>query len=101
MSFNNAVCKGVFSDKQNFSDIKPKCKKESKNEKKSYRPAWVLPKWLNSLNMVCTIKLIVTLKKYSQNIYGFWNDTKNWNALTLDRSHMILFMNFVKRFIGC
>ena len=46
VSFNNAVCKGVFSGKQNFSDIKPIRKKNPKMKRKSYRPAWILPKSL-------------------------------------------------------
>ena len=40
-SFNNAVNKGVFPDEH--ADIKPVYKKESRNEKKNYRPVSILP----------------------------------------------------------
>ena len=42
-SFNNAVNKGVFLNELKQADIKPICKKESRNEKENYRPISILP----------------------------------------------------------
>ena len=47
-SVYTAVNKGAFPDELKHADIKPIYKKESRNEKESYRPVSILPNLLKS-----------------------------------------------------
>ena len=64
---NNAVSKGVFPVELKHADIKSIYKKESRNQKKNYRPVNILPSLSKSLTVVSMINLKITLR-YCQNI---------------------------------
>ena len=65
-SFNNALDKGVFSDKLKYADIKVIYKKESRNEKENYRTLSILQNL--SKIVIYMISLLITLIRYCQNI---------------------------------
>ena len=88
---NNAVSKGVFPVELKHADIKSIYKKESRNQKKNYRPVNILPSLSKSLTVVSMINLKITLR-YCQNISVDLEKglTHNIAYQSLQKNHEIL-----------